>query len=348
MAMFEITLAEAKTRAIRAMEVGLVPLFKSAPGLGKSSLAKQIAKDFNLKLIDLRLSQMQDVDFMGIPFRDGDTAKFLHFNELFPVAGTPVPEGYNGWLLFLDELTSMSRSVEAAAYKLILDRMIGDMRLHESVYMMAAGNRETDKAVARKLGTALQSRVIHYTIRADTAQWLEHAIKANFDYRVTGFISYLEDMLHKFNPDHTDETFPCPRTWEFVSILIDGIETENLSLPELAGTVGASAATQFNEYVKVYADLPKFTEICAYPTKTILPSDQATRHAVVSMMIAKMTPKNFVDVVPYVDRLSAEFQVVFYRALGTKFPDLKETKDFIKATRQLTEFLYVPTTAQAA
>jgi len=348
MSMFEITLAEAKVRAIRAMEVGLVPLFKSAPGLGKSSMAKEIAQEFGLKLIDLRLSQMQDVDFMGIPFRDGDTAKFLHFNELFPIVGTPIPEGYNGWLILLDEITSMTRSVEAACYKLILDRMVGSMHLHESVYMMAAGNRESDKAVARKLGTALQSRVIHYTIRADNKLWLDHAIKSNFDYRVTGFLSYLEDMLHKFDPDHTDDTFPCPRTWEFVSMLIDGVDTPNLSLPELAGTVGAGAAVQFNEYIQVYADLPKFSEICAYPTKTIVPTDQATRHAVISMMIAKMTTKNFNDVVPYVDRLSAEFQVVFYRSLGTKFPELKETKDFIKATRQLTEFLYVPSTAQAA
>lgn len=40
----------------------LVPMLTSSPGMGKSSIAKQIAKEWNLKLIDVRLSQCDPCD----------------------------------------------------------------------------------------------------------------------------------------------------------------------------------------------------------------------------------------------------------------------------------------------
>lgn len=40
-----------------------------------------------------------------------DYAPFAHF----PIEGDPLPEGYSGWLLFLDELTSALPAIQAAA-----------------------------------------------------------------------------------------------------------------------------------------------------------------------------------------------------------------------------------------
>lgn len=340
MAMFEITLAQAAKSAIRNLEAGLVPCFKSSPGLGKSAMAAMVAKMGNLKLIDLRLSQMQDVDFMGIPFREGDKARFLPFSTLFPLEDTPVPEGYAGWLIFLDEITSISKPVEAATYKLVYDRMIGEYNLHPNVFIMAAGNRETDKAVARKLGTALQSRMIHYTIRSDHKGTMEHFIKKGFDHRITGFLEFRPELMNNFDPDSSEETFACPRTWEFLSKLVFSTPTEELFLPDIAGTIGAGAAVEFHTYAQEYAKLPRYVDIVANPKTEKIPPQQSTRYAVVSLILSKVTKDDFKDVVPYVDRLSPEFQVIFFRGVGTRFPSFKRDKDFLKATANLTEFLY--------
>ena len=53
----EITIKEAKESVIDVISAGLVPFIASSPGIGKSSLAKEIAEDFNLHMIDIRLSQ---------------------------------------------------------------------------------------------------------------------------------------------------------------------------------------------------------------------------------------------------------------------------------------------------
>jgi len=48
-----------------------IPTFLwGAPGIGKSSIVKQIACDMNIECIDLRLSLMDPTDLKGIPFYD--------------------------------------------------------------------------------------------------------------------------------------------------------------------------------------------------------------------------------------------------------------------------------------
>lgn len=47
------------TQYIRAQ---LVPMLVGSPGCGKSQIVHQIAADFNLKVIDIRLSQSDPTD----------------------------------------------------------------------------------------------------------------------------------------------------------------------------------------------------------------------------------------------------------------------------------------------
>lgn len=44
----------------------ITPMVHSSPGLGKSDIIKQLAKTNSLKLIDLRLAQLDSVDLNNI------------------------------------------------------------------------------------------------------------------------------------------------------------------------------------------------------------------------------------------------------------------------------------------
>lgn len=47
---------------IRLQAARLIPFIKGSPGLGKSAMVKQLAKKYNLKLIDIRLGQVDPTD----------------------------------------------------------------------------------------------------------------------------------------------------------------------------------------------------------------------------------------------------------------------------------------------
>ena len=89
-------------------------MLQGSPGTGKSSIIHQVAKDFRLFVIDLRLAQCDPTDLGGFPHIVGKRASYLPM-DTFPIEGDAIPEGYDGWLLFLDEMNSASLAVQSAA-----------------------------------------------------------------------------------------------------------------------------------------------------------------------------------------------------------------------------------------
>ena len=119
-----------------------------------------------MKVIDVRLSSLEPTDLQGLPWFNNGKAQFQPF-DLFPLEDTPIPQGYQGFLLFLDEFNSASRAVQAAAYKVVLDRMIGNHKLHDKCFIICAGNKTSDNAITTRLSTAMLSRLVHINLEVD-------------------------------------------------------------------------------------------------------------------------------------------------------------------------------------
>jgi len=59
---------EVATKAIKdCITVGLVPMLAGSPGVGKSSIMRQVAEELNLEYIDIRLAQSDPLDLVGLP-----------------------------------------------------------------------------------------------------------------------------------------------------------------------------------------------------------------------------------------------------------------------------------------
>lgn len=328
--------SECRAAVTNAIKAKLVPMVHGSPGIGKSAIVHAIAGEFNLKVIDLRLSQCDPTDLLGFPKINEETNKAGYVPmETFPIAGDPLPavldadgkqvyektaEGqkakhYNGWLLFLDELPTAPPAVQAAAYKLILDRMIGVHHLHKNVAIVGAGNLESDNALVQPMSTALQSRLMHLTLRLDVSEWLEWARTTGVDYRVTSFIGFQPANLHRFDPNHTDYTFPSPRTWHFVDSALKVCSSTNDPSFEYmaAGCIGDGMATEFINFCRVESELPKFREIVANPEGCKLPQEASIQWLLSGFIGANIAMDNADQVMKYVARLPAEFQVISLR-----------------------------------
>ena len=188
----QVKISQAVAMLTAYLQAKLVPMLVGSPGCGKSQIVYAIAKHHNLKVIDLRLSQCDPTDLAGFPTIEKHTtadgkeiskADYVPMKH-FPIEGDPIPQGYKGWLLFLDEATSAPKAIQAAAYKLILDRMVGSHHLHKHVAIVAAGNLETDNAIVEPMSTALQSRLVHLELVIDHMEWIDWASTNNIDHRI--------------------------------------------------------------------------------------------------------------------------------------------------------------------
>lgn len=311
----EVKISQAVSMMTAYIKSRLVPMLVGSPGCGKSQIVYQIAEAYNLKVIDLRLSQCDPCDLAGFPTVIDGKADYMPMKH-FPIEGDAIPEGYSGWLLFLDEATSAPPAIQAAAYKLILDRMVGSHHLHKNVAIVCAGNLETDNAIVQPMSTALQSRLVHLQLIVDHEEWVNWGMSNGIDHRITDYIKFMPGHLYTFKPDHTDKTYACPRTWEFANRVINAVNVDSKdSLPMLAGTLSEGVAREFIGFCKIYKTLPKMADILRSPKTIDIPVEPSVLFALTGSISHNATEDNISDLMAFVNRLPVEFQVVTLREI---------------------------------
>ena len=340
------------------LSAGRVPHIHGSPGIGKSDIVQAVADFFDLLLIDFRLSQCDPTDLNGFPvMKDGRSTYAPNLN--FPLETDSLPvktpavlndDGsvktpavhYKGWLLFFDELTSASRAVQAAAYKILLDRKVGEHKLHPSVMMASAGNREDDNAIAESMGTALQSRLVHCVMVHDVADWVQWAYKAGIDSRILGFIQFKPEMLYDFDPDHTEHTFACPRTWHMASDLLqhfDPVSDPVGAKAAISGAVSQPKAVEFMGFVDLIATLPKITDILANPTGTPVPTENGHCFALAGALSSHFNAANGPALATYLGRMGIEYQVLAYRTAMVRDMSLMRVPQILQWAQANAQYL---------
>lgn len=323
---------------------GLVPNIIGSPGTGKSDIIKTFAREHNLKLIDIRLSQIDPVDLSGflVPNEERTKGSYIPI-DLFPLEDDELPENYFGWLIFLDEMNSAHRSVQAASYKLVLDRMIGNTKLHSKVAIVCAGNLATDNAIVTDLSTAMQSRLVHLELETPLLEWVKWASNNGIADSVIGFVQHRPELLHNFQPDHSDHTFPCHRTWEFVSKIEQSpVKASSLELLKkiISGTVGPGAAVEYLAFKEYYKEIPSSQEILTNPGGTAVPSSNGMLYALSTMFYSFTTVDNAYKVMEYISRMPIEFQIVSMRSIQNKNLDILTAPSVKEWIRQYGKELY--------
>ncbi|APC46035.1 ATPase [Vibrio phage vB_VspP_pVa5] len=334
-----VTLKNAGKFVVNALNAKLVPYVAGAPGIGKSDIVRQVAQELNLEVIDHRLSTSDPTDLSGLPAIVNGSATFTPF-DLFPIEGCDVPKGKDGWLLFLDELPSAPMSVQAAAYKLALDKEVGQHKLHPKVHIVCAGNRKNDGAIVNKIGTAMQSRLMHLEVDIDHEDWLSWASGAGVDSRVTSYIAFAPDKLHEFDPNHHDKTFPCPRTWDFMSRYGKANDLTAEHMPAMAGIVGEGPARAFLGYCEIGSKLPTFQQILAKPDTLDVPDEPSALYFTCGTIASKTDTKDLAQVVKYVERMSMEFQIICFRDMFKRTPAVKKDPIMRKWIVQNAKYLF--------
>jgi ATPase family associated with various cellular activities (AAA) len=261
------------------------PLFLwGPPGIGKSELVADITEELGGYMIDLRLGQMEPTDIRGIPFYNKDLGK-MDWAPPIELPDEELAEQYPLVVLFLDELNSAAPSVQAAAYQLILNRRIGKYHLPKNVVMVAAGNRESDKGVTYRMPTPLANRFIHQEMKVDFASYQEWAVNNSIHKDVVGYLSFAKQDLYDFDAKSASRAFATPRSWTFVSELLEDEDSDDDTLMNLvAGTIGEGLAVKFMAHRKIAGRMPRPEDILAGKEKDLNVKEVSAMYSLVISM----------------------------------------------------------------
>lgn len=238
------------------------------PGIGKSDVVAQIADQFNAPMIDVRLSLWEPTDIKGIPYFDTNQNKMV-WGEPSELPDQNFADQHENVVLFLDEMNSAAPAVQAAAYQLILNRRVGEYRLPDNVMIVAAGNRESDKGVTYRMPAPLTNRFIHIEMTTSFDDWFNWAVKNKVHQDVVGYLQFAKQDLFTFDPKSASRSFATPRTWAFVSELLDDHLDPGTTTDLVAGAIGEGLAVKFMAHRKVAANMPNPSDILSGKVKDL-------------------------------------------------------------------------------
>lgn len=321
-------------------------LLRGAPGVGKSTIVKDIAKRLNIGLIDVRLAEMERVDIAGLPsVNDGTT--------IWNVPNILPQDAKSKGILLLDEITSAPADVQVAAYQIVLDRKISNSnyKLPNGWFIVAAGNRTNDRAVVKTMSSALANRFMHFEVEANIEDWILWAVAHNIHPSVTGYLRYRPESLFKMDSQNLEMGWPSPRSWERVSNIIplfDG--NEDVLRKAVYGLVGNNVGVEFMEFHRINEQFDDVLEMLTNPKAEVkIPKEIDRKYALCSAVSYllwngktekddEIRVKGFYRIAM---ALSADFATALIKSAmvgNTRVPRLQAVAKIMKCKKEYEEF----------
>ncbi|MGO1041914.1 AAA family ATPase [Clostridioides difficile] len=251
------------------LSTGEVPLIVGESGIGKTALAKKLAKENNWSLIVIDGNLLKEGEIGGLPTIESyvgvssngyktekKTTVYAVHNKLREID----EEIYKGKtvLLFIDEINRCEHTVQQELMNLILNREINGYKLHDDVKILAAMNPSSkygsdfDYQVV-DMDSAQENRFVWLNMESDHTQWLKWAIDEGLEKKIIEFISTFPEYLNKTNEDDIRAT---PRSYERVSKIYKVYKDKKKSIPRavflnvIKGNVGKVIAEEFISFIE--------------------------------------------------------------------------------------------------
>lgn len=233
------------------LAAGEVPLLVGATGIGKTTLATEIAAQHKWSLISIDGNLLKEGEIGGLPTIDTMTTLYACHYKLRQVdemtnAGRIV-------LLFIDELNRCEHAVQQELMNLILNREINGYVLPPSVKIIGAMNpSDTYDYQTVEMDKAQENRFVWLYLEPDYLQWLGWAEQAGLEPKIREFIATYPDYLSKANEDIS----ATPRSYERISRIYSIYKkapekfSQTVFFNVLAGNVGKLIATELVNFLK--------------------------------------------------------------------------------------------------
>lgn len=274
-------------RAFAAAVRANVPvLLWGDPGTGKTATINAYGKAWGMYVESIVGSNREPTDFMGFPVEIDGVTRYSTLAWAQRLADA------DRALLFLDELTTCSPSVQKVMLRVLQERVVGELQLPSTVSIVAAANPPGVAVDGWDLAAPVANRMMHLDWHFDSQVWLE-GLASNFEFMqthsldemlndgsdqsrlrakalVTAFLAARPDLRNRAvptDPAIAGRGWPSPRSWTNMGLVLAelaGDDTEAMLLVA-AGCVGDAAATEFVAWV-VSADLYDPEEVIRDPS----------------------------------------------------------------------------------
>jgi len=284
----------------------IVPLFIGDPGLGKTVLITEFAKEKGVELVELITSQMSPFEISGIAMPEKDSKKMVYYNF------DKLENLKDGDILFFDELLNGNPVVLNACLTILEQRKFISGKPLPDIMIVAAANPQGMTPITPQI----KERFVWYNVKFSLPGWRTYMIDK---YSITKTIANKLSSLIK-NETFTDNNFNTPRSIDkAVNMIIHDVPTPytNLLMPILSEPIENKLDTpikltkdrnlEVNEII-MWIDLIRIKRKIAVKRKVEIIDDTEPEYKLPKKWYIRITYDNF-----------GEIYNSFYKKLGAEW-----------------------------
>lgn len=300
-----------------------------APGIGKTSITRQTAKELGINYIEINPTMPAD-EVCGIPdlirVEGQDTKTDYAMPAWFP--NDPEWQG----IICLDDALQGDRMMQQTIANLIHARNLRGHPLPDGAMLILTGNRLEDKAGVTKTLSHLADRLDYINIEADPTAWIDDfAVPSGIDPRVIAWIHMDKAKLNMFDPNAKKS--PTSRSWEAVSdalFYLDTIKGEpyynKFAHAKLSGAIGVGPAIEFWAFCTRFEDMPNLDDIIKNPETHKIDYKLDIQYAIAIGLSNYVDNKSFGPAVKFLSRMTPDMMVLMVKLAIKRSPALKESQ----------------------
>ena len=314
----ECSLDEAKQVILHTGHLNTIHLV-GGPGIGKTSMAQELAKEAGLRLVFIDAPNT-DMASMGIymPNHETETTTFyanehFGFHKMDPI------------LLFIDEFTKASTGLQNLLHPALNERRMVHFPFHPKTIVVTTGNHSLD-GVGDAMKGHTRNRITEIPVRgADYLEWINWGYENKIHPLILAFgrqfrqvfASYRdagqEDNNYIYHPKRSGQACITQRSLAKASNIMWARDhlTDNALGCALAGTIGHAGAGSLMGFIHTNDELPTIEEIIEKPEEAKVPTSGSAQIILCFNALATVDNRTIKAWFKYAQRLPKEALSVF-------------------------------------
>ena len=316
-----VRLSRAKSIITALLPTKQPVLLVGAPGVGKTSIYKEIAKETNHDLIICHPILDDRVDYKGLPGIVDGNAEFLPFGILRQIMEADKPT-----IVFFDDLGQAFTDVQASIMQLVLGRELNGKKISDHVVFAAATNRKKDKAgVSGVLAPLLDRFAAVIPVDFHIDDWAAWMMKQGYDSTLVAYARMRPSAMVDVVASGEIEKTCTPRAVAGVGELLKLGITDALTLGCAAGNAWAA---EFCAFRNVVESIPDINSIWKDPENAPVPTDNPIMYGLMASLAYHAEDEKVDALMTYLLRVPPQYAIVCLKDAAAKLPSMYANEKF--------------------
>lgn len=322
-------------------------LLLGAPGIGKTQIMEQVARECKVNLVSYTITHhtrqsaiglpfITEREFMGVPHTVTEyTMSEIVASVYEKIERTGIKEG----ILFIDEINCVSETLAPAMLQFLQCKTFGNQSIPQGWLIAAAGNPPEYNKSVREFDVVTMDRVKKIEVEPDFEAWKEYAYQTGIHCAVLSYLNTKPQCFYQMETTVDGKIFATPRGWEDLSRLISVYE-------KLGKSIDWEVAVQYLQHPKTARDFASYLELYN-KYKEDYQIDKVLEGSIDEILYKKLSHASFDERLSIVGLILSRLNEMFrqvqekYLSISMLYENLKKWKEELTISQEGQAFFIV-------